>query len=243
MGEPGWKAEEARGARQATGWGRGLGQRNQNPKAQRDRGLEDRGWGAGGEWAEENPGSGRGAAAGLGPPQKPMGVPAGGLSFAELGTRHRRWRRRWRRFGLRLGPPKGSRRRGGRGRVSAGLEAAGGVARGPQRPGSLAAVSAPPARRSAASRARKGGARPPAARLGEPRRPPAPSRRSFTPSRAEHWGPRGSAGAEPPLPPRRRTAPPLRRRPFLFLLVPLLLPPEVPAPLTKVRTADDFGGH
>ena len=104
---------------------------------------------------------GGGAAAGLGPPQKSMGVPTRGLSFAELGTRHRRWRRRWQRFGLRLGPPKGSRRRGGRGRVSAGLEAAGGVARGPEPPGALAAVSAPPARRSAASRARKGGARPP----------------------------------------------------------------------------------
>lgn len=40
--------------------------------------------------------------------------PGRGLSFAELGTRSTRWRlRRWRMFGPRLGPPKGSRCRGG----------------------------------------------------------------------------------------------------------------------------------
>ncbi|CAI9168400.1 unnamed protein product [Rangifer tarandus platyrhynchus] len=227
------RSSQGRAARYGEGGGRGPGQRNENPEARRDRGLEARGWGAGGEWAEENPGSGRGAAAGLGPPQKSMGVPARGLSFAELGTRHRRWRRRRRRFGLRLGPPKGSRRRGGRGRVSAGLEAAGGVARGPERPGgrqrpARAQIRGLPGPAGRGPSPTRGAARQP---LGAP--PPArsePPLISAPPSPAEHWGPQGSAGAEPPVPPRRRTAPPLRRRPFLFLLVPLLLPPEVPAP-------------
>lgn len=67
-----------------------------------------------GSAGDRKPRIGAGAAVGRWPPQKSAGILARGLSFAELGTRGTRWRlRRWRMFGPRLGPPKGSRRRGG----------------------------------------------------------------------------------------------------------------------------------
>ena len=67
---PGSKTGEARGARQGAGEGA-------RPDKQESRGAAESGArGPVDEWAEENPGSGRGAAAGLWPPQKSMGVPA-----------------------------------------------------------------------------------------------------------------------------------------------------------------------
>lgn len=72
------------------------------------------GEGTQGSAGDRKPRIGARAAAGLWPPQKSAGIRARGLSFAELGTRGTRWRLRcWRVFGPRLGPLKGSRRRGG----------------------------------------------------------------------------------------------------------------------------------
>lgn len=111
----------------AVGWERGSRPNEEFPSTVGKGSRDGESAGLGGRAKAQ--GRGKGTAAGLWPPQKSAGVLARGLSFAELGTRHRlsRWRRRWRRFGPRLGPPRGSRRIGGRGRVSAGQTGGQGV--------------------------------------------------------------------------------------------------------------------
>lgn len=149
------------------GWGEGLGQRNQVPRRS---GIGDSKTGGGGLGV-----SGRkktrargGGLAGLGPSRKPMGVPRARPVFRRARNAAQTMAAALAEFGLRLGPRRVG-RRGGRGRVSADTGGhPGGVARRPQRPGRPAAVSTPPARRSAASRARRAGPVPPPARLREP---------------------------------------------------------------------------
>lgn len=104
------------------GWGWGLGPIQESPKAWWRKGREAP------RASDRKPRIGAGAAVGLWPPQKSAGILARGLSFAELGTHGTRWRlQRWRRFGPRLGPLKGSRRRGG----GVPLQEAGGQRAGP----------------------------------------------------------------------------------------------------------------
>lgn len=119
LGGPGRKTERlgARGEVRR----RGLGCINENPGAAEGGGTRGRvraTLGGRVDGGKPRAGAGVGAAVGLWPPQKSMGVLVRGLSFSELGTQHRRWRRCRQRFGPRLGPRGGSTWRGGRGRAS-----------------------------------------------------------------------------------------------------------------------------
>lgn len=134
-----------------------------------------------GSAGDRKPRIGAGAAVGRWPPQKSAGILARGLSFAELGTRGTRWRlRRWRMFGPRLGPPKGSRRRGG------GVPLQAGRGRGPRGDSRR--------RRRTACLLSRGGAW---SRLGRAEVPlPVPRRCSFPSDLEESWGPAAGGAAD-----------------------------------------------
>lgn len=101
------RPDKVRSGRGRIGLGEGVGPMKESPKAW---------WGKGREApraiGSQNRDRGRGGALATSEVRRD---PGRGLSFAELGTRGTRWRRlrRWRMFGPRLGPPKGSRCRGG----------------------------------------------------------------------------------------------------------------------------------